>query len=572
MKKKTELLACANRLPEKAGCYLFKSQKDCNNLKEILYVGKAINLKGRVVSYFNNSEKTIKTEILVKQIDEIDFIVTKTEAEAFVLESNLIKKFLPKYNILLKDDKSYPYIVINHNEPFPKLSYERKVIKDKFKDVFGPFPHGSGISDLIKILNKAFGLRDCTVKEFKRRKNACILYDMGRCTAPCVKKISEEDYNKNLEKLLNFFKGDPANVLEYLENKMNYLAKSEQFEFAASYRDYIITINEFLKKSYLDNNVEFSFPKKDLDSISFYEGDSEIDISIGLIRDNLLIGKKSFYFATEFFDRDIEDGVLSFILQYYNDSKNVLPKVIVTSFSKTRLKLLEEALNIQVGTDKNIKIIDGTKKDYCKLQEITLENAKEQYKYRQKNKSSTFIGLNKLKDLLKLNERPVVLECFDVAIWQGKSPTASQIVFHEGVPNRSLYRHYHLKERVEGNNDYEMMKELLKRRIKKGNFPDIFVVDGGKGQLNALLTVLKELDVVVPVVAIAKSKVKNVKKYDQKIERTNERLFIQGRINPYILSKNLPLFRILTHIRDEAHRFSRRLHHHAEKKRLLPDN
>jgi excinuclease ABC subunit C len=539
-------------LPSLSGCYLMKN-KDA----EIIYVGKAKNLKARVTSYFNSSVKNTKTEILVSHIMDFDFFITDNETEALVLENNLIKEHTPKYNIRLRDDKTYPYVVIDYSEPFPRLSYERNPKRKKQAKIFGPFVVGSQISEVLKIMTKSFKLRDCSLREFNSRKNPCLLYQLDHCSAPCVKLITPADYEANLLMAQNFFEGRGLKSVAFLENKMQVHAELEEFERAAQLRDQINILKDFLEQSNQKNAEHFGVDQN-FDVIAFVVGEIEVDISIYLTRHGLLVGKKSFHFSTYDVESMPEESVLSVLVQYYSSTRELRPEKIMLMLPNEMEEQLASVLK-QLWQDKVVVQKVSTK--FQSLYEITRAHAMEKQLVRSNNKDSVFLALDTLQEILELKERPSVIECYDVAIWQGSSPVASQVVFHQGKADPSKYRHYALEERVEGNNDFAMMREVLIRRLKHGSLPDLFVVDGGKGQVSVFLNVLKELDISIPVVGIAKAK-------NLKNKQTEERLIIPGRSNPYLLKKNRSLLKLMTSMRDEAHRFSRILHHKKEKKKL----
>jgi excinuclease ABC subunit C len=549
-----ELLHKASILPRKPGCYRMLTR---NN--QVIYVGKAKDLKSRVSSYFNKSLKNAKTEMLVTHILDFEFMTTSTEAEALVLENNLIKKHSPKYNIRLKDDKSYPYLVVDTKEPYPRLQYLRKIKKDKTRLIFGPFPTGSQIGVIIKLLTKLFKLRDCSLSEFKKRKEPCLLYQLEQCSAPCVKKISDEDYQKDLNLALALFQGHPKKTLKSLAERMEKSAEQESFEQAAMYRDAIRMIEEFLAHKTQQKNAEHHYAEINRDVIAVYQGEQEIDISLYMMRNGLLLGHKNFHFSLADCEQDLNSEILRFIMQYYSLTHDLLPDSICVDWDSDMKELFASAL--EEMTKKTIKVV-APDKHFKSLFELSHDQAKEEQRVRLNGDRSTHAGLEKLKDLLNLKERPVVLECFDVAVFQGSSPTASQIVFHDGKPDKKAYRHYTLEERPEGNNDFAMMREMLHRRLKKGNLPDVFIVDGGTGQVNAFLAVLQEHDLQVPVAGIAKAK-------NLKHKKTEERLIIPGRANPYLLANSRSLFQIVVQMRDEAHRFARKLHHLHESKRII---
>ncbi len=553
----------ARLLPTKPGCYLMK-----NKAEQIIYVGKAKNLRARVLSYFNNSAKGPKTEILVSHITEFDFIMTENDAESFVLENNLIKKHAPKYNIRLKDDKSYPYVVINTNEPFPRLEFIRRVKRGKGIDVHGPFVTGSNIWDVLRILTKSFSLRDCKLSDFKTRKEPCLLYQMKQCSAPCVGKIEQNEYARDLSLASDMFSGSGAKTIRELERRMMSAAENEEFEKAAQIRDSLGVLGEFAN-NFKQSNAELD-SDRNIDIVAYYLGEIEVDLSIYMMRNGILLGHKNFSFSNLDIEENVEDLLLNYLFQYYSATYDSLPQLIVTQMNTEANELLESGLATLEKIEKPIRVRPPLKQ-YDSLLNLTRDHAFEQQRVRMLHEDSVYVGLNKLKDLLGLKERPVVLECYDIAIFQGTSPTAAQIVFHDGKPDKKNYRNYHLQELPEGNNDFAMMRELIIRRSDNGALPDVFIVDGGLGQVNIFKEALKELGIAIPVIGIAKSKV--VKSKDgfkhEDIKRSEERLIIPGRSNPYMLNQNRSLFKIIVQMRDEAHRFSRRLHHKEETKRVF---
>jgi excinuclease ABC subunit C len=560
----TKNLDKANTLPTSSGCYLMKNKDG-----KVIYVGKAKNLKARVTSYFNQSAKNPKTEILVSHITDFDFLITANDTEAFVLENNLIKKHTPKYNIRLRDDKTYPYVVLDRDEPFPRLEYVRRPDRKKNKLIFGPFVTGSNIWEVMKVITKSFKLRDCTLRDFLSRKEPCLLFQMKQCSAPCVKYISQIEYEKDLELALNFFKSkDKSNEsLKVLEERMLEAAEKEDFEHAAILRDQLKLLKDFVDHA-TQKNTELHGEAVNVDVLAFHQGDIEVDLSLYMIRNGILLGHKTFHFAVADMLEDVSEEVLVYMLQYYTTTFESQPDLVVVDYPEDKIEEWENALNQSMSS--KIKVA-SPKRKYKSLYDLTKKHATESQRIRLSNQESLYVGLNKLKELLELPERPMSLECYDVAIWQGKSPTASLIYFYEGKSDKKRYRHYHLEERPEGNNDFAMMRELFLRRIAHGDFPDVFVIDGGIGQVNVVTAVLKDHGINVPVVGIAKSKTKTDEETfkDKEVIKSEERLIIPGRVNPYLLHKSPALFRIIVQMRDEAHRFSRKLHHKTEEKRLF---
>lgn len=538
--------------------------KDKNG--RVIYVGKAKKLRSRVTSYFNQSAKGLKTEYMVNHIDTFDFMITRSDAESFVLENNLIKEHTPKYNIRLRDDKSYPYLQVNWNEPFPRLEYVRRPKKGKGKVLFGPYPPGSNISMIMRVLTKSFGLRDCSLSEFKSRKTPCLLYQMKQCSAPCVGYRSAAEYENDIQSAIGFFQGPikAKRTIHKLQEKMMAYAEAEEFEMAGVTRDHIQLLEDFLAKSY-DQKVESIQSDKNIDVWSYWNGDEEVDISLYMIRSGLLLGQKNFHFVKGELIEELIDEMLQKIVQYYSDPEEMSPDIVVLDFEEEEIQDVTEALK----TYGDMKVM-GISKKYFPLIAMCRKHAEESQKVRIANADSVYMGLHKLRELLNMKERPRILECYDVAIWQGQSPTASQVVFEDGKPNKKKYRYYHLEMRPEGNNDFAMMREVISRRMDNGDLPDVLVIDGGVAQVNTVTAVLRELQIEMCVVGIAKSR--ELTRGDFKsveIDRSEERLIIPGRTNPYILSKCPPLFKIIVSMRDEAHRFSRKLHHKAESKRVL---
>ncbi len=564
MNKVAELLTQAKSLPQESGCYLMHDKSG-----RVIYVGKAKKLRSRVTSYFDSSLKSLKTDFLVSHIHDFDFIITHSEAESYVLENNLIKKHRPKYNIRLKDDKSYPWVLISRTEDFPRLEFVRRPKKSRDHELFGPFPTGSNISTVMRVLTKSFALRDCSMTEFKSRKDPCLLFQMHQCSAPCVGKISKADYSKDLNMVRGFFQS-PAKArkaLSELKNKMEHLAESEEFERAALARDNLAVLEDFLEQSYRQQ-VESLKDEKDVDIWSFYRGADEVDFSLYMIRGGMLLGQKNFNYLNSNLDEDLAEELRGVLMQYYSDDEQVMPEKVILDTDEIELENFKGALQSLCENDFKLQV-HGRSKKYLPLIEMCQKHAEESQKHRLAVQDSPYVGLNKLKELLNLRELPRHLECYDIAIWQGSSPTASQVVSQDGKLDKTLYRHYHMQELPEGNNDFAMMREVISRRVKHGELPDVFVIDGGVAQVNVVCSVLREMQIDVPVVGIAKSRdlVGDFKQAE--IVRSDERLVIPNRKDPYLLHKNPSLMRIIVTLRDEAHRFSRRLHHKTESKRIV---
>ena len=550
------LLNKAKSLPHEPGCYLMRKEQ------KVIYIGKAKDLCKRVQSYFNLSAKSLKTQVLVSHISDFDFLLSDSEVEALITENILIKKHTPRYNIRLRDDKSYPYVVVNKNEPFSRPLLIREVTDKKGRQIFGPFVAGSNIKEVLRILIKLFKLRDCSLSEMKRRQEPCILHQMQQCSAPCRELIDETTYGKQLALACSFFEQQESAVLEYLQEQMYDKALCEEFELAAIYRDSYKVLDDF-RIFYKKQKIDLDSEIKSIDIFGYYIGDHEVEVVVKMIRHGKILVNQNFSFVHSEL-QSMEQQLQAFVIQYYLNFSGELPSrtlVDLPNIKKDELVLFFKSQHASVNVIKQINKYSG-------LLTLASRDACEQQKVRLKNQGGFLAGLNKLQELLSLAERPEILECYDIAIWQGASPAASQIVFENGQAVKQKYRHYHLQVLDEGNNDFAMMREVLSRRLAYGDLPDVFVVDGGIGQMNIFREVLKLHEISIPVVGIAKSKEKGDFKAEA-VVKSEERLFIAGRSNPYILKNNMSLFRILTQMRDEAHRFSRRLHHKEENKRVF---
>ncbi len=520
-----------------------------NDLGEVLYVGKAKNLKNRVASYFQKSAKSPKTQVLVEQIQDFEFILTQNELESLVLENNLIKKHRPKYNIRLRDDKTYPYLEIDTDHDFPLLKVTRRPSRKKTVKLFGPFPESFRLKMTVEVLKKVFKLRDCQDYDFKTRKKPCLLYEMNQCSAPCVAKINQTDYQKDMQWAIDFF-GPQKNkkVLKEIEKMMQAAASDEKYERALILRDALEQLQDY-QEGLAQQKVEILDEQDvNIDLLGWsYSQDLEIEVCLYMIRNSMLVGNKSFSILA-YQEQDIALEVLACLWEYYQKQSHRVEKLIWP-------KAPDEA---RLLTDLNIKLQLQPRK-YAKLCQLAQDLAEENLKIKKEENSLYTKGLKDLAQILKLRKQPRVLECFDVAVWQGHSPTASQIVFRDGQPLKQAYRYYHLQTRPEGNNDFAMLAEALSRRLQAGQLPDLFVVDGGKLQLKVFEKVLAQAQVDLPAVGIAKARAEK-----------EERLIISQYSEGLTLKKYPHLMKILTHMRDEAHRFSRRLHHQAELKKFIP--
>lgn len=529
-----------------------------SKVDKILYVGKAKNLRNRVRSYFQSSSAhSTKTRYLVQNIFDVEYILTKTEVEAFLLEASLIKKHRPKFNIRLRDDKAYPYIKITWNEDFPRLYLARKVKKDGSM-YFGPFTSGSAVWGTIRFLNRTFKIRDCTDAVFKTRRRPCMTYQIGRCTAPCVKLITAQDYRIEVEGALLFLKGQNKKVIKVLESKMRESANEERFEVAAKLRDSVTSIKSILEKQGVINDKT----EKDQDAIGFFGDDRGCLIETLHVRQGRVIGTRPHFFPLldpQSPDEDAREWFVSFLNQYYDE--NIIPDEILLPIDVglDMTKLMENVLfeRAQVKT----KVRFATDTLGRNLVSMANENAKSHFdKYVSKSEEK-LRGLDEIKEKLGLKKTPLRIECYDISTFQGSETVASQVVFDEGVPSKDHYRRYKIRT-VEGINDFASMTEVLSRRFQHTEYddPDLIVVDGGKGQLSMAVRILEEIGRQdLCVVGLAKARVERDFQAAE-VASTEERFYLPGRANPVVFKPNSEAYYILTGIRDEAHRFAINYH------------
>jgi excinuclease ABC subunit C len=539
--------------PTQPGVYLMKSKVD-----KIIYVGKAKSLRNRVRSYFTDSkDHSPKTRLLVSQIHEVEYILTKTEVEAFLLEASLIKKHRPKYNIRLKDDKTYPYIRLSMADKFPRLYLARKVKRDGGL-YFGPYTSGAAVFETIRFLNHTFKIRDCTDSVFKTRKRPCMTHQIGRCLAPCVGLVDQKAYKEDVDGAKSFLKGHDKQVLKDLKAKMKGASEDERFEAAARFRDSIEAVKAILQKQSVINAAS----DKDQDAVGMYGDERGTLIETLHIRQGRVIGSRPHFFAmvdlqnTTESDEDPREFIVSFLNQYYED--NFVPDELLLplELGGDLTKLLEAVLAERTdGSRKTVRF--ATDEKGRNLVDMANQNAKSHFeKYVSKSEEKQK-ALLEIQDRLSLPAVPHRIECYDISNFQGQESVASQVVFEDGVPAKEHYRRYKIKT-VEGANDYASMTEVLSRRFTHDEYdrPDLIVIDGGKGQLGVAVKVLEDLGKEdIPIVGLAKARTQGDFQ-DQEVAATQERFFLPGRQNPVLFRNNSDALHILVGIRDEAHRFA----------------
>lgn len=553
-------------LPSKPGVYLMK-----NSLGEVIYVGKAKILKNRVKSYFQNSKNhSEKVRVMVKHIAEFEYIVTDSEMEALILECNLIKKYSPRYNILLKDDKFYPFIKITINDDFPRVFVTRNYSKDGSK-YFGPYTNGTAVYETINLINKIFPLRTCKllIKEGGEKVRPCLNYHIKKCFGPCGGYINKEEYGKMIKDVIDILSGRDNTVLKVLQSEMEEASLNLEFEKAADLRDKIIAIKAIVEKQKIFKTMD-----GDEDFINIYRDEKDSCIQIFFSRDGKIIGREHFIFENTAED-SIEEILEEFTTSFYGGTAKVPRNIYVPELSN--IELVEEYLTIKRGAKVWIKVPQkGQKREMLDMvknnAQITLEKFKDKYLM---DKEINKIALEELQELLDLEIWPSRIEAYDISNIQGVDSVGSMIVFEEGRSKNSDYRRFRIKT-VKGANDYDSMREILTRRFSHGleevkaiqesklqfsagkfsNFPDIIMMDGGKGQINIALEVLRDLNISIPVCGL----VKDDKHATRGIIYNNEEL---------IINRSSNLMQLIRRIQDEVHRFAITYHRSLRDKRTL---
>ena len=510
-----------------------------NVQEEVIYVGKAKDLKKRVSSYFLKNLPSPRTRMMVSNIVRIETTVTRSEAEALLLENNLIKSFMPRYNVLFRDDKSYPYIALTGDE-FPRLAFHRGTQR-KGSDYFGPFPNSVAVRESIQLLQKVFRLRTCENTVFANRSRPCLLYQIERCTAPCVGYISQEEYRRDVSHAAMFLQGREQQVMDELGQKMTEAAESQAYEMAAVYRDRMQSLRQVQAKQFVsDINVN------DADVVACAELAGQYCVNLVMIRGGRQLGDKSF-FPKNADGCDIETTMEAFLEQHY--VAQAMPPLIIVGVT-IETTALEEVFSEQAGRKIRINTNPiGDKRIWLKMAQTNAELALQQRTAQQANQEARLIALREALDLSDSTER---IECFDISHTMGEATVASCVVFDKGAMQNSEYRRYNISGITPGD-DYAAMRDALTRRYKKvaageGKLPDLVFIDGGKGQLGIAVEVMREVGLPdILLVGIAKG---------EERKPGLEQMFFPDRETPVGLKKDNPGLHLLQQIRDEAHRFA----------------
>ncbi|MEW5755313.1 MAG: excinuclease ABC subunit UvrC [Pseudomonadota bacterium] len=521
----------------------------------VVYVGKARNLKKRLSSYFRNNIDSVKTRALMAQVADIEITVTRTEGEALLLENNLIKSLQPRYNILLRDDKSYPYIHLSSDDDFPRLSFYRGNKREKGR-YFGPYPSASAVRESLNLLQKLFPIRQCEESFYRNRTRPCLQYQIKRCTAPCVGLVTREHYADDVRHAVMFLEGKNVQVIDELAKRMEAASEALQFEQAARYRDQIANLRRVQERQYVCGE------SGDFDVVACDASAGVACVQVFFIRDGRHLGNKSFY-PKHIEQSDPADVLDAFVPQYYLSELAAgqrIPARILVSHALEDQAWVEEVLTAEAG--QTITIASEVRGERKRWLEMALNNVRIALKTHLASKANMLQRFEALQDALGLEGPPQRMECFDISHTMGEATVASCVVFDTQGPVKSDYRRFNITDITPGDDYAAMHQALLRRytRIKKGEgvLPDLLFIDGGKGQLAQAERVLEELQIEgVILVGVAKGPQR---------KPVEETLFLSGRDSPFILDADSPALHLIQQIRDEAHRFAISGHRHRRAK------
>ena len=526
------------KLPSKPGVYLMHDERDA-----IIYVGKAISLKNRVRQYFQSSRnKGVKIEQMVTHIARFEYIITDSELEALVLECNLIKEHRPKYNTMLMDDKAYPFIKVTVQEDFPRVLFARQMYKDKSK-YYGPYTSAAAVKDTIDLIHKLYGIRTCNrqLPKMQGKERPCLNYHIHQCPAPCQGYISKEEYGESVKKALNFLNGNYAPILKELEDKMQQAAEEMEFEKAIEYRELLGSVKKIAQKQKITNS-----DMEDKDVIAMAKDREDAVVQVFFIRDGRLIGRDHFCLHIAADDKK-EEILAAFVKQFYAGTPYI-PREIMMQYEIGEAQVIESWLSDRKGQKVHIRVPKKGEKE--KLVELAQKNAKmvlDQDKERIRREEGRTIGaMKEIAGLLNLPEISRV-EAYDISNISGFQTVGSMVVFEKGKPKRSDYRKFRIRG-VQEADDYASMEEMLTRRLSHyETYPDLIMMDGGRGQVNIALKVMDAVGVHVPVCGMVKD--------DH--HRTRGIYFNNVEIP---IDRDSEGFRLVTRIQDEAHRFAIEYH------------
>jgi excinuclease ABC subunit C len=551
MNSNPDILKKLTRVTGEPGVYLMKDASGT-----IIYIGKARNLKKRLASDFKNSGRLdIKAGILVDKIDDIETIITGTEKEALILESNLIKKHKPRYNVILKDDKRYPSLRIDPSEKYPNFSIVRKIGVDDAR-YFGPFASAYAVRETLRTINKTFKLRKCKAKDFKTRTRPCLHCQMEGCLAPCCLDVDPEVYHEQVGEAIMFLQGRTPDLIRKVKKQMKAAARAQEFEQAARLRDKIFSLERTIEKQIV---VTTDF--KDRDIFALARSQSFSVVTVLAVRNGFLTGSRHYNFSETI---STEEEMLSAFIRQYYERQPFVPDELLTSMELDDTGLTEEWL--RDIKKRKIAIIYPKRGEKVRLVDLAVNNAENELENVIASHSAEFDLLLRLQKKMRMDKLPSRIECFDNSNISGTEPVAAMVVFENARPQNNRYRKYRIKT-VSEHDDYAYMNEVLTRRFGKGDnskpYPDLLMVDGGKGQLNIAVAVISDLGLE------GKFNIVGIAKKDERKGEIRDKIFQPGRANPINFGREGALLLFLQRIRDEAHRFAVTFHRKRRTKKSL---
>ena len=529
--------------PHLPGVYLYKGADGA-----VLYVGKAIDLRKRVSSYFRGSGPvSAKTRVLLGKATDLEYVVTSTEKEALLLESSLIKKYRPRYNVILRDDKNYPALRIDPREPFPRLDVVRRLQKDGAL-YFGPYHSAHSVRETLRLLNQLFPLRQCRGRKLVPRERPCLNYSLGRCLGGCAGKISQEEYRKMVDEVILFLQGKTDVLQQQLKQRMEEAAAALEFERAAFYRDRLRGIASMLEKQHI---VSDRFLNQDV--LGIYQEPQGTEVAVLFVRQGMIVGQRSFDLGEA--QGEPDELLAAFIQQYYEKSLHVPDEIIVPCGLEAQ-ESIEEWLTETKG--KRVRIWSAKRGERKHLVELAGNNARERFTSRRRWELRDHGLLDSLQHILKLPRVPLRMACVDISNIQGRHAVGAIVVFEGGRPDKSSYRRFRITGRQEPD-DPAMMAEVMERFFRDepelAAGLDLLVLDGGKGQLNRIRQLMRDEGMIdqLPLISIAKERELEV---GEKGRGNYEKIYIPGRKNPVFLTRYQDILHLLQRLRDEAHRFA----------------
>lgn len=561
-----EVRAKVAALPASPGVYLMKSGE------EVFYVGKAKSLQDRLRSYVSGSDTRAFVHMLGTLLTDIEVVLTSTEKEALILEDQLIKKHQPRFNVKLTDDKRFLCIRIKQDEPYPRLELVRRFGKDKAR-YFGPYHSASAIRESLRLFNRHFQLRTCSDDVMRTRRRPCLQYQIRRCPAPCVFNI-EEQYTQNVQNVVDFLEGRADEMLVTLRDRMQARSEAQEYELAAQLRDQIRAVERSLERQRI-----VSPDRINRDAIGFYREGPAIEIHVMRTREGRLNDARRFSFT----EQELPDAEVlgDFAVRYYEAvDASELPHEILFPPAMEWSEPLSELLSEKAG--RRVRCMVPQRGDKRRLVELATQNAEQAFADQARQAQTARTAIDKLQRALHLRRPPERIECVDISHTQGQEVVASVVRFERGLPDKKMYRHYKVRT-TQGQDDFQSMYEVVSRRARRGleetDLPDLLVIDGGKGQLQAARSALDDHGIdTVELVGLAKGRTlapDTSGPSSQPVARSDERVFVHGQKNPVVLPRNSHELFLLTHARDEAHRFAITFHRRRRgktiKKSVLDD-